>query len=82
MGRAADRIGGVLMIPVADVEDALRAHPDIDDATLVGYGPGNGLACAVIVSGKPLRLQEVRTYLDSINMTDWYQPSRLELLER
>jgi len=81
-GRAADRIGGVLMIPVADVEDALRTHPDIDDAALVGYGPGNGLACAVIVSGKPLSLQDVRAYLDSINMTDWYQPSRLELLER
>ncbi len=82
IGRAADRIGGVLMIPAADVEDALRAHPDILDAALVGYGPGSQLACAVVVSRKPLTLGEVRAYLDSIKMTDWYQPSRLEFLER
>jgi cyclohexanecarboxylate-CoA ligase len=82
IGRAADRIGGVLMIPAADVEDALCAHPDILDAALVGYGPGSQLACAVVVSRKPLTLEEVRAYLDSIKMTDWYQPSRLEFLER
>lgn len=82
IGRAADRIGGVLMIPAADVEDALRQHPDILDAALVGYGPGNQLPCGVIVSRKALTLEEVRKYLDGIKMTDWYQPLRLELLER
>ena len=82
IGRAADRIGGVLMIPAADVEDALRQHPDILDAALVGYGPGTQLPCAVIVSRKALTLEEVRKYLDGIKMTDWYQPLRLELLER
>jgi cyclohexanecarboxylate-CoA ligase len=81
-GRAADRIGGVFMIPAADVEDALREHPDIDDAALVGYGPRNELPCAVVVSSKPLTLEEVRGYLDGIGMSDGYQPTRLELLDQ
>ncbi|HEY6494785.1 MAG TPA: AMP-binding protein [Trebonia sp.] len=82
VGRAADRIGGLYMIPAADVEDALRGHPDITDAALVGYGPGNQLACAVVVSSKPLTLDEVRAYLDGIAMTETYQPARVELVER
>jgi cyclohexanecarboxylate-CoA ligase len=81
-GRAADRVGGAFMIPVADVEDALRGHPDIDDAALVGYGPENQLPCAVIVSRKPLTLDEVRAYLDGIGMTAWYQPQRLEVVDQ
>lgn len=81
-GRTADRIGGVFMIPAADVEDALRRHPDIDDAVLIGYGPGNELPCAVIVSDNPPTLAEVRAYLDGISMTDWYQPRRLELVDQ
>jgi cyclohexanecarboxylate-CoA ligase len=80
-GRAVDRIG-LLMIPAADVEDALRTHPDIIDAALVGYGPGSGLPCAVVTSRKPVTLAEVRAYLDSIAMTEWYQPKRLELLDQ
>jgi cyclohexanecarboxylate-CoA ligase len=82
VGRAADRIGGALMIPVADVEDALRGHPDIDDAALIGYGPQNQLPCAVIVSQRPPTLHEVRGYLDGIGMTVWYQPQRLEVVDR
>jgi cyclohexanecarboxylate-CoA ligase len=82
IGRAADRIGGIFMIPAADVEDALRQHPDILDAALVGYGPGNQLPCAVIVSSKPPALEEVRAYLDGIKMTSWYQPQRLELIDQ
>jgi len=82
IGRAADRIGGVFMIPAADVEDALRQYPGILDAALVGYGTGNELPCAVIVSSSPVTLEEVRAYLDSIKMTSWYQPSRLEVVEQ
>lgn len=81
-GRAADRIGGAIMIPVADVEDALRQHPDVVDAALVGYGPDGQLPCAVIVVRKGLTLEMIREYLDSINMTEWYRPRRLELVER
>jgi cyclohexanecarboxylate-CoA ligase len=82
IGRAADRIGGILMIPAADVEDALRQHPDILDAALVGYGPENQLACAVLVGPAHLTLEQVRGYLDSINMTGWYQPQRVEHLDQ
>jgi cyclohexanecarboxylate-CoA ligase len=81
-GRAADRIGGIFMIPAADVEDALLQHPDITDAALVGYGPNSELPCAVVVSSKPLTLEEVRGYLDGIGMTDWYQPTCLELVDQ
>lgn len=81
-GRAVDRIGGALMIPVADVEDVLRRHPDVVDAALVGYGPGYELPCAVVVSRSPVTLEQLRTYLDGIGMTEWYQPRRLELVER
>jgi cyclohexanecarboxylate-CoA ligase len=82
VGRAADRIGGLYMIPAADVEDALREHPDVTDAALVGYGPGSQLACAVVASRKPLTLEEVRAYLNGIGMTEAYQPVRLELVEK
>src|SRR5262249_20077576 len=71
VGRSADRIGGVFMIPAADVEDALREHPGISDAALVGYGPGNELPCAVIVTDTPLTLKDIRAFLDSKQMTDW-----------
>jgi cyclohexanecarboxylate-CoA ligase len=82
VGRAADRIGGLTMIPVADVEDALRDHPDIVDAALIGHGTANQEACAVVVSARPLTLEEVREYLSGIAMTETYHPVRLELVER
>jgi len=82
VGRAADRIGEVFMIPATDVENALRQHPDISDAALVGYGPGSSLPCAIVVSQRPLTLEGVREYLDGIGMTDWYRPTRLELLDQ
>lgn len=83
-GRAADRISDITgsMIPAADVEDALRGHPDIDDAALVGYGPAKELPCAVVISRKALTLEEVRAYLDGIGMSGWYQPSRLEIVDQ
>ena len=37
MGRAADRIGGVFMIPVDDVESELLKNPGVEDVALVGY---------------------------------------------
>ena len=81
VGRASDRIGGALMIPVADVEKALRTHPAVDDVALVGYPDGTGgeLACAVVATrSTPPTLAELRQHLDIMKMTEWYQPSRLE----
>jgi cyclohexanecarboxylate-CoA ligase len=78
VGRAVDRIGVGWMIPAADVEDALRGHPDIDDAALVGYGENGDKPCAVVVARGVLTIEQVRDYLDAITMTEWYQPTRLE----
>jgi cyclohexanecarboxylate-CoA ligase len=85
MGRAADRIGGVFMIPVNDVESALLGHPGVADVALVGYPAADGgeLACAVIVPAtRPsVTLDELREYLCDQGMTQWYLPSRLEYVE-
>ena len=80
VGRAADRIGGALMIPVADVEDALRAHRDITDVAIVGHRD-NLEGCAVIVSSVPVTLDDVRAHLSGIGMTEWYWPTRVERIE-
>ncbi|MCH6170024.1 AMP-binding protein [Pseudonocardia alaniniphila] len=83
-GRVGDRIGGSAMIPVTDVESLLLSHPGVTDVALVGYPDGKGgeLACAVIrpATTPPVGLEELRVYLSDQRMTDFYLPSRLELL--
>ncbi|MFE5112058.1 AMP-binding protein [Streptomyces sp. NPDC056663] len=85
-GRVSDRIGGVFMIPVLDVEDTLRKHPAVADIALVGYPdgtPGGEAACAVVVPSDatpPPTLEDLRAYLTAEGMTDWYQPSRIEVV--
>jgi cyclohexanecarboxylate-CoA ligase len=85
MGRAADRIGGVFMIPVNDVESELLRHSGIRDVALVGYPDGQGgeLACAVVVpaSTPAVTLDELRRHLEAQGMTDWYLPARLECVD-
>jgi cyclohexanecarboxylate-CoA ligase len=85
MGRAADRIGGVFMIPVNDVESELLKNPGVEDVALVGYPDGRGgeLACAVVVPAteSPVTLDELRTYLTDEGMTEWYLPNRVEYVE-
>ena len=80
VGRASDRIGGAFMIPVADVEDALRADPDITDVAVVGYRD-NLEGAAVLVSTVPVTLDDVRSYLSGLGMTEWYWPTRVERVE-
>jgi cyclohexanecarboxylate-CoA ligase len=83
LGRVSDRIGGSIMIPVADVESAVRSHPAVADVALVGYPDGEGgeLAAAVVVTRwEPLTLADLREHLNLLRMTEWYQPSRLELI--
>jgi cyclohexanecarboxylate-CoA ligase len=74
------------MIPVSDVENLLREHPAIDDVAVVGYLDETGAerACAVIVAHRPPAptLRQLRAYLTEAGMTEWYQPSRLEVLKR
>lgn len=86
MGRAGDRIGGVFMIPVNDVESELLKNPGVEDVALVGYPDGQGgeLACAVLVpaTAPPVTLDELRKYLTDEGMTEWYLPTRVEYVER
>lgn len=79
VGRVADRIGAI-MIPVADVEDVLRAHPDITDVAIVGHRDSLE-GCAVLVCTAPLTLDEVHAYLAGVGMTDWYWPTRVERVD-
>ncbi|MFG1932179.1 AMP-binding protein [Mycobacterium sp. NPDC048908] len=85
MGRVADRIGGVLMIPARDVESELLRNPRIQDVALVGYRNRDGgeSPCAVMVPATtpPIGLDEVRHYLTVQGMTEWYLPTRLEYVE-
>jgi cyclohexanecarboxylate-CoA ligase len=85
VGRAADRVGGVFMIPVNDVENALLQYYGVNDAAVVGYPDDDGgeLACAVIVcEGTPTGLAEIQNHLKSLGMTEWYWPSRVENIPR
>ncbi|GAA3082922.1 cyclohexanecarboxylate-CoA ligase [Pseudonocardia yunnanensis] len=85
MGRAGDRIGGMFMIPVNDVESELLKHPAVSDVAIVGYPDEQAgeLACAVIVPSTrpPVTLDELRKYLAGKGMTEWYLPARVEYLE-
>jgi cyclohexanecarboxylate-CoA ligase len=83
IGRRSDRIGDDFMIPVNEVESALRDHPAVCEVALVGYPDGNGgeLACAVVVpQSVPPILAELRGYLTALGIAEWYQPSRLEVV--
>ena len=81
LGRVADRIGAAFMIPITDVENALRAHPDITDVAIVGYR-GNTEGCAMLQSSVDLTLDDITGYLRGLDMTEWYWPTRVERTNR
>jgi cyclohexanecarboxylate-CoA ligase len=68
------------MIPVNDVESQLLEHPAIDDVAVVGFGDDQ--ACAVIVSAAPPSVAELQAFLTAAGMTDWYQPVRVEVVDK
>ncbi|MFB7178594.1 AMP-binding protein [Streptomyces sp. NPDC056257] len=83
LSRAADRIGWGYVIPVAEVEEELSHHPQVAEAAIVGVPDADGheIACAALVPrGTPPSLDDLRTFLRSRNMTEWYLPVRLSLL--
>lgn len=80
VGRAADRVGGAFMIPVADVEEVLRSHPRIADAAVVGHRGGTE-GCAVLVATGPVDLAEIHRHLRDAGMTEWYWPTRVECVD-
>jgi cyclohexanecarboxylate-CoA ligase len=80
VGRAADRVGGAFMIPVSDVEEVLRGHPRVLDVAVVGHRGGIE-GCAVLVTTGPVDLADVHDHLRAAGMTDWYWPTRVELVD-
>jgi cyclohexanecarboxylate-CoA ligase len=67
MGRADDRIGAVIVIPVSDVESELLKNPGVEDVALIGYPDDKDAepACAVIVPAiePPITLDQPRKYI-------------------
>lgn len=80
VGRAAERIGDAWQIPVGDVEDALLAHPGIEDAVLVPWQHADGreTPCAAVISPAPLELHDVRDHLDRLGFHESCLPTRIE----
>jgi len=86
MGRVADRIydkTATVMIPVRDVEEELLLHPDVTDVAIIACRDGMlEDVCAVVVpAGEPPTLDGLRAYLGERGMTEWYHPTRLELVD-
>ncbi|MET7995399.1 hypothetical protein ABZU76_31360 [Amycolatopsis sp. NPDC005232] len=71
------------MIPAADVESALLEHPAVRDVALVGYPDTSGgelPAAVVVAAAEPPTLAGLRDHLATLGMTEWYWPTRLELV--
>lgn len=81
-GRVKDVIiRGAENIPTIEVEGELLRHPDIKDVALIGY-PDARLgerACAVVVTTRPLVLDDITEHLATTGMAKQYWPERLEL---
>ncbi|MGC0314247.1 AMP-binding protein [Kitasatospora acidiphila] len=79
-GRVAERIGDAWQIPVADIEDALLTHPDIDDVVLVPWPHADGreTACAVVISQTRLELRDVRDHVAGLGFHESHLPTRIE----
>jgi cyclohexanecarboxylate-CoA ligase len=81
--RPTEEVGGLFLVPVAEIEDSLLAHPRVADAAVVAcpdleYGE---LACAVVVpAGDPPGLTELREHLLGLGMARAHLPARLELV--
>jgi cyclohexanecarboxylate-CoA ligase len=78
-----EEVGGLFLVPVAEIEDGLLAHPQVADAAVVAcadleYGE---LACAVVVpAGDPPGLTELREHLLGLGVARAHLPARLELV--
>lgn len=84
VGRTKDLIiRGGENIPVAEVEDLLLRHPEIDDVAIIGL-PDDRLgerACAVVASTNPdLTLGDVTDRLGAAGMAKQFWPERLVVM--
>ncbi|KQV20081.1 MULTISPECIES: AMP-binding protein [unclassified Kitasatospora] len=81
---AGHRTGAIFLVPVAELEDGLLAHPAVREAAVVGYpDPEHGeLTCVVVVpaaGADPPGLPELRRHLTARGLAEAFLPTRLEL---
>ncbi|MDI6408811.1 AMP-binding protein [Streptomyces albus] len=87
VGRRSERVlsAAGFMVPVVDVENVLREHPDIDDAVLVGCpdaAHGEVPRAVVVAQGRAPSLENVRDFLSGRQVPDWHQPLCLGTVPR
>ncbi|MFJ3725223.1 AMP-binding protein [Streptomyces sp. NPDC090045] len=85
LARAGTRTGAIFMVPVAEVEERLLAHPRVREAAVVAYtDPEHGeLPCAVVVPtalDRPPGPAELREHLVSLGVAEAFLPTRLEIV--
>ncbi|MBW0102736.1 AMP-binding protein [Pseudonocardia sp. KRD291] len=85
--RASDEIKGPsgMIIPTAEVEELLAAHPDVGQVVLVAYRPGvqAEAPAAVVVpqDGREPDLDSLTRFLRERGTTEWYLPQRVEIVQ-
>jgi cyclohexanecarboxylate-CoA ligase len=86
-GRRADLIvrASNFMVPTLEIETLLTGHPAVREVLLIGYQdpdvPGADLVCAVVVpDGQPPTLQDLRSYLNELQVTSRDWPDRIEIV--
>ncbi|MEZ5482690.1 MAG: hypothetical protein R3E73_11095 [Porticoccaceae bacterium] len=85
-GRTKDIIiRGAENIPVAEIENLLYRHPDIVDATLVGYADARlgERACAFVTleRGKKFDLSDLRLWMEKSGTAKQYWPEQVEVID-
>jgi cyclohexanecarboxylate-CoA ligase len=84
-GRVKDVINrGGEKVPVAELEQLLHLHPNVEDVAIVAM-PDARLgerACAYAAVTGPLDLGDVQAFLDEHRVAKQYWPERLEIVER
>ncbi|WP_426747866.1 AMP-binding protein [Myxococcus faecalis] len=72
-------------VPVVEVESALYSHPKVKEVAVIGHSDdriGGERVCAVVVArDEAPTLDELRTHLKGLGMSNQYWPDRLEVVE-
>lgn len=85
VAHAGERTGSIFMVPVAEVEEGLLAHPLVQDAAVVSYTDAEygELPCAVVIpvaQATPPGLVALREHLAARGLAEAFRPTRLELV--
>ncbi|MER5640627.1 AMP-binding protein [Kitasatospora sp. NPDC002227] len=85
VAHAGERTGSIFMVPVAEVEAGLLAHPLVQEAAVISYTDQEygELPCAVVVPAAratPPGLVALREHLAARGLAEAFRPTRLELV--